>query len=178
MKRGSTKARIRINRQIRADQVRVINPDDEQLGVMSVDEAIRIAESLDLDLVEISPNAAPPVCKIVDYGKFKYLQKKKEHEAKKHQTVTLLKEIKLRPRTDKHDREYKMRNLRRFLVDGNKAKVTMRFRGREIVYAEQAKELMREIATELQDIAKIEKDPIRVGRTLSMVLTPVTRAKA
>lgn len=177
-KRGPARVRIRINRQIRADQVRVINPDDEQLGVMSVDEALRIADGLDLDLVEISPNANPPVCKIVDYGKFKYLQKKKEQEAKKHQTVTLLKEVKLRPRTDKHDREYKMRNLRRFLEDGNKAKVTMRFRGREIVYAEQAKELMKEIAIELEDVAKIEKDPIRVGRTLSMVLSPVPRSKA
>lgn len=178
MKRRPARVRIRINRQIRADQVRVINPDDEQLGVMPVNEALRIADGLDLDLVEISPNAKPPVCKIVDYGKYKYLQKKKEQEARRHQTVTLLKEIKLRPRTDKHDREYKMKNLRRFLEDGNKAKVTMRFRGREIVYVDQAKDLMEEIATELKDVAKMEKLPTRVGRTLSMVLSPVIRAKS
>jgi translation initiation factor IF-3 len=177
MQRRPARVRIRINRQIRAEEVRVINPDDEQLGVMTVSEALRIADSLDLDLVEISPNAKPPVCKIVDYGKFKYLQKKKEQEAKKHQAVTMLKEVKLRPRTDKHDREYKMKNLRRFLEEGNKAKVTMRFRGREIVYAERAKQLMEEIATELQDVGKMEKFPTRVGRTLSMVLSPLSRPK-
>jgi len=143
---------------------------------MTVDEALRIADGLELDLVEISPNAKPPVCKIVDYGKFKYLQKKKEQEAKKHQVVTQLKEIKLRPRTGKHDRDYKLRNLKRFLAEGNKAKVTMRFRGREIVYAERATQLMAEIADEMKEVAKIEKIPTRVGRTVSMVLSPLPRS--
>lgn len=156
----------------------MIDDEGAQLGVMSSQEALAKALERDLDLVEVAPNAAPPVCKIIDYGKYKYLQKKKEQEAKKKQAIIHVKEVKLRPRTDQHDREYKMKHLRRFLEEGNKAKVTVRFRGREIVYAEQAGEILRQIATDLQDLGKIEKEPVMMGKAMSMVLAPVGRSKS
>lgn len=178
--RGGQKRRslIRVNRQIRAREIRVIDHDGSPLGVMSTDDALERARELDLDLVEVAPTAQPPVCKVIDYGKYKYLQKKKEQEAKKKQSVTLIKEIKLRPRTDQHDREYKMRNIRRFLEEGNKAKVTIRFRGREIVYAKRAGEILKQIADDLKELGKIEKEPIMAGRTMSMVLAPLSKSKS
>ncbi len=167
----------RINRRIRARELRVIGPGGDQLGVLSLDDALQVAQDAGLDLVEVSPTAKPPVCKIIDYGKHKYLEKKKQQEARKKQTVTTIKEIKLRPRTDQHDREFKMRNLRRFLEEGNKAKVTMNFRGREVVYANRGTEMMKEIADQLEDVGKIDKEPSRQGRSVIMVLSPVAKGQ-
>lgn len=165
--------RIRINHLIRAREVRVIDHDSTQLGVMGLNAALERARELDLDLVEVAPTANPPVCKIIDYGKYKYLQKKKEQEARKKQSVTLVKELKLRPRTDVHDLDYKMRHARRFLEEGNKVKVTVRFKGREIVYTDQASALLKKIADDLNSLGKVDKNPELAGRQMSMVLSPV-----
>jgi translation initiation factor IF-3 len=173
----SNKSRVRINGEIRAREVRVIDEENHQIGIMGIEDAVREAKERELDLVEISPKAEPPVCKIVDYGKFKYLEKKRLHEAKKRQTVVQVKEIKLRPRTDEHDRAYKIRNLKKFLEDGNKVKVTLGFRGREIVYSDRANEIFDRIIEEVDGLAKIEKNPVRAGRAMSMVLAPVPRGK-
>ncbi len=172
------KPQTRVNNRIRAREVRVIGHDDSQLGVMPTQEALERSNELGLDLVEVSPTAEPPVCKIIDYGKFKYLQKKKEQEAKKKQSTIQIKEVKLRPRTGQHDREYKLKHLRRFLEEGNKAKVTIRFRGREIVYARRAEEILKSIAEDLADLGKIEKDPVMAGRAMSIILSPLNRAKS
>ena len=172
----SGKGHLRVNKQIRATEMRVIGPDNEALGVLSLNDALEAARNFDLDLVEVSPTARPPVCKIIDYGKHKYLEKKKQQVARKKQVVTHLKEVKFRPRTDEHDRAYKMKHLRRFLEDGNKAKITVNFRGREIVYVDKGKEMMAEIAEALQDVGKIEKEPSRQGRTIIMVLAPIGKA--
>lgn len=167
--------RLRVNGQIRAPKVRVIGADNELIGVLSVEEALQAARSADLDLVEISPNADPPVCKVIDYGKYKYIEKKRQHEARKKQVVVQIKEVKFRPRTDEHDLAFKLKNMKRFLQEGNKAKVTIRFKGREIVYAEKANDLLARVAEELKDLAKVEKMPTRLGRTVSMVLTPIKK---
>ncbi len=178
LRRGAKKSgrsRLRINREIRARQVRVVGPDNKPLGVLSLDEALSAARESDLDLVEVSPAVDPPVCKIIDYGKFKYIEKKRQQEARKKQVVTQLKEVKFRPRTDEHDRAYKLKHLRRFLEDGNKAKVTINFRGREMVYINKGSDFMNELAEALKDVGKIEKEPSRQGRTVFMVLSPIGR---
>jgi translation initiation factor IF-3 len=131
-----------------------------------------MARERGLDLMEISPNAAPPVCKICDYGKFKYEKKKKEHEARKKQTVIKVKEVQLRPQTDEHDVEYKFRNIRKFLEDGDKAKVTIMFRGREITYVDQGFKIMKQLTEQMKDIAVIEASPKLEGKKLIMVLAP------
>lgn len=164
-----------MNRQIRVREMRVIGPENEKLGVLSLDDALAMAREQGLDLVEVSPTASPPVCKIIDYGKYKYLEKKKQQESRKKHTVTTIKEVKFRPRTDEHDRAYKMKHLRRFLEEGNKAKVTMNLRGREMVYASKANGMLAEIAEALQDVGKVDKEPSRQGRSVTMVLSPVGR---
>ena len=164
-----------MNRQIRVREMRVVGPENEQLGVLSLDDALAMAREQGLDLVEVSTTARPRVCKIIDYGKFKYLEKKKQQESRKKQTITHMKEVKFRPRTDAHDRDYKMKHLRRFLEDGNKAKVTMTLRGREMVYAAKANGMLAEIAEALQDVGKVDKDPSRQGRTVTMILSPLAR---
>ena len=131
---------IRINHRIRVPEVRVVGADGGMLGVMTTDEARKIAQEAGLDLVEVNPKAEPPVCKILDFGKFKYEEKKKQREAKRKQTTVDIKEIKLRPKTDQHDFDFKVRNARRFLETGNKVKFTVRFRGREITHPEKAQE--------------------------------------
>jgi len=150
----------------------VINANGEQLGVISTDEARRIAAEQELDLVEVNPKARPPVCKIMDYGRFKYEEKKKQAEAKKRQTQVELKEIKLRPKTDDHDIAFKVKHVRRFLEEGNKVKLTVRFRGREITHPETAKRQIDLIIDEVEDICLVESAGRMEGRTMTAILAP------
>jgi translation initiation factor IF-3 len=138
---------------------------------MSSDEAYTLAQEEGLDLVEIAPTAAPPVCKIMDYGKYKYILSKKAHQAKKKQTVIHLKEIKLRPRTDKHDIEFKVKHIRKFLEEGNKVKVLIFFRGREITHSYLGEDILKKVAAEVEDIGIIEQRPRLEGRKMSMVIS-------
>ncbi|MAQ16976.1 MAG: translation initiation factor IF-3 [Sandaracinus sp.] len=162
----------RVNHRIRVPEVRVINANGEQLGVISTDEARRIAAEQELDLVEVNPKARPPVCKIMDYGRFKYEEKKKQAEAKKRQTQVELKEIKLRPKTDDHDIAFKVKHVRRFLEEGNKVKLTVRFRGREITHPETAKRQIDLIIDEVEDICLVESAGRMEGRTMTAILAP------
>ncbi len=162
----------RTNGDITAPQVRLVGKDAEQLGVVDLEKALEIAGDAGLDLVEISPNAEPPVCKILDYGKFKYEQQKKAAEARKKQKTVDVKEIKLRPAIEEHDYAVKMRNARRFLEDGNKVKVTLRFRGRELAHKELGMDVLNRMKGELTDIGKIELEPRLEGRQMIMVLGP------
>jgi len=163
----------RVNRRIRVYEVRVITDDGEQLGVMNTQDALRRAESLGLDLVEVSPMARPPVCKMMDYGKFKYQQKRKMAEAKKKQRNVELKEIKFRPKTDIHDFEVKLNRLKKFLMQGNKVKVTIMFRGREIVHTHIGKDILKRIAKSLGDRIIIETQAKMEGRQMMMIVSPV-----
>lgn len=157
---------------IRVPEVRLIGPKGENVGVVTIYDALRIARDAELDLVEVAPGAVPPVCRVMDFGKFLYERTKKEREAKKAQTKIEIKEIRLRPKTNEHHRGFKTRDARRWLEEGMKVKVTVRFRGREVSYPELALEDLREIAQELADIATIEAPPAMEGRVMSMVLTP------
>ena len=157
---------------IRIPEIRVIDSQGSNLGVMSSKEALRLAREQDLDLVEISPNANPPVCRIVSFGKFLYERTKKEKEAKKAQAKVEVKEIRLRPKTNEHHRSFKTRDARRWLMEKKKVRVTIRFRGREITYPELALEDLKEIAEELRDIAIIEQPPAMEGRVMRMLLGP------
>ena len=167
----------RINERIRAPNVRLINAAGENIGVVSIEEAQNQADEADLDLVEVAPNADPPVCRVIDYGKFIYERTKKEKEARKAQKTIEIKEIRLRPKTTEHHRYFKVKNARRWLKEGKKVKVRIRFRGRERDYPELAMEDLKEIADELQDISVIEQRPSFEGRTLLMVLAPDTGKK-
>ena len=167
----------RINERIRAPNVRLINAAGENIGVVSIEEAQNQAEEADLDLVEVAPNADPPVCRVIDYGKFIYERTKKEKEARRAQKVIEIKEIRLRPKTTEHHRYFKVKNARRWLKEGKKVKVRIRFRGRERDYPELAMEDLKEIADELQDVSMIEQRPSFEGRTLLMVLAPDTSKK-
>ena len=157
---------------IRIPEIRVIDNQGNNLGVMSSKEALQIARDRDLDLVEVSPNANPPVCRIIDFGKFLYERTKKEKEAKKSQIKIEVKEIRLRPKTNDHHRGFKTRDARRWLLENKKVRVTVRFRGREITYPELALEDLKEIAEELSDIANIEQPPAMEGRVMSMLMSP------
>jgi translation initiation factor IF-3 len=152
--------------------VRLINADGENIGVVSIAEAKRIARDAELDLVEVAPTANPPVCRVMDVGKFIYERQKKERESRKQQTKIEVKEIRLRPKTTEHHRSFKVRDARRWLNEGKKVKVRIRFRGREIQYPEIALEDLREIAEALEDVAVVEQVPSREGRTMLMVLAP------
>lgn len=167
----------RINDRIRVPQVRLIDQNGEQKGVVSTPDAMTMARDAGLDLVEISPNAAPPVCKILDYGKFKYEKKKKDHEAKKKQVVVKVKEVQLRPNTDEHDLDYKFRNVRTFLEEGDKAKITMMFRGREVAYVDGGYKTMRRLIEELGEMAIVEAPPKLEGKKLIMVIGPNPKFK-
>lgn len=167
----------RINERIRVPQVRLIDEKGGQVGIVPTQEALQMARERGLDLMEISPTAQPPVCKICDYGKFKYEKKKKEHEARKKQTVIKVKEIQLRPQTEEHDRDYKFKNVRQFLEDGDKAKITIMFRGREITYVDQGFKIMRQLAEMVKDIAVVEASPKLEGKKLIMVLAPAPGGK-
>lgn len=168
----------RINREIQAPQVRLIGPNREHIGIVSLQEALEQARKANLDLVEISPSADPPVVRIVDYGKFIYEQTKKEREARRSQKLVEVKEIRLRPKTDDHDRAIKVRDARRWLEEGMKVKVRVRFRGREITYPELAIEQLQEVAKELADIALVEQAPNMEGRTMLMILAPKPKKAA
>lgn len=157
---------------IRRPEVRVINPEGKQLGIYPIHQALAIAADLGLDLVEINPKANPPVCRIMDFGKFKYEQKKQANLARKRQKVIEVKEVKMRPKTDEHDFDFKVKHIRRFLEEGNKAKVTIRFRGREMAHPEMAAKLLDRVIETVTDIGAVEQ-PYRVeGRTMTMVLAP------
>lgn len=158
-------------------EVRLIGPNGENVGVVSTDKALRIAFEAELDLVEVAPGAAPPVCRVMDFGKFLYERTKKEREARKAQTKIEVKEIRLRPKTNEHHRGFKTRDARRWLDDGMKVRVTVRFRGREISYPELALEDLKEIAEELADVATVEQMPSMEGRVMTMVLAPSKAAK-
>jgi translation initiation factor IF-3 len=166
-----------VNDAIRVPHVRVIGPNGENVGVITIDEAKRIAREADLDLVEVAPNSDPPVCRVMDFGKFIYERAKKEREARRAQTKIEVKEIRLRPKTNEHHRDLKVRDARRWLEDGMKVKVRIRFRGREISYPEIALTDLKEIAEELADIAIVEQTPGLEGRTMLMVLAPGKQAK-
>ncbi|MEM7606067.1 MAG: translation initiation factor IF-3 [Myxococcota bacterium] len=165
----------RVNERIRVPEVRVIADDGSMLGVMDTYEAKQLAKDKGLDLVEVNPKANPPVCKIVDYGRLKYEEKKKAAEARKRQSQIALKEIKLRPKTDDHDIAFKVKHVRRFLEEGNKVKLTVRFRGREITHPETAKRQIDIIIDEVQDIAIIENGGRMEGRTMTALLAPKSK---
>jgi translation initiation factor IF-3 len=165
----------RTNRRIRARELRVIGPEGEQLGVLPLEAALAKAAEFGLDLVEVSPMAKPPVCKIMDYGKFKYEAKKKASEAKKKQTIVKLKEVKFRPKTEEHDYNFKVKAIREFLAEGNKARVTVMFRGREITHREIGQNILNRISTELKDVALVEQTARLEGRLLFMILAPNPR---
>ena len=155
-----------------APEVRVSGPTNEPLGIMTIAEALNMAGELDVDLVEISPNAAPPVCRLMDYGKFKYQEQKKAAEAKSKQKVIEVKEVKFRPGTDDGDYNIKVRNIRRFLDDGDKCKITLRFRGREITHQQLGLDLLNRLRDELADVIVVEQFPKLEGRQMVMVLAP------
>jgi translation initiation factor IF-3 len=163
----------RINEEIRAREVRLIGPDNQNVGVVSISEALQVAREADLDLVEVAPNSDPPVCRVLDYGKFLYEKAKKDREARRAQTKVEIKEIRLRPKTSEHHRGFKVRNARRWLEEGKKVRVRIRFRGREITYPEIALGDLKEIAAELSDVGTIEQAPNMEGRTMLMTLAPM-----
>ena len=162
----------RVNRDIAVAQVRLIDEQGENLGVVSKDEAIERAVEAGMDLVEISPSAEPPVCKILDYGRFKYQDQKKKSEARKKQKTIDIKEIKMRPNIDQHDYDVKMRAINRFIADGDKVKVTMRFRGREMVHQELGLKVLDRVRDQIDEVAKVEQFPKMEGRQMIMVVAP------
>jgi translation initiation factor IF-3 len=162
----------RLNREINAPEVRLLGPDNEPLGIVSLQEALRMSEELDVDLVEVVPQAQPPVARLIDYGRFKFVEQKKAHEAKLKQKVVEVKEVKFRPGTDDGDYNIKVRNLKRFLEEGDKAKITLRFRGREITHQELGMAMLERIKADTADIAQVEQMPKLEGRQMIMMLGP------
>jgi translation initiation factor IF-3 len=163
---------MRVNEQINTHEVRLIDETGENVGVVSTKDAIQRAENAGLDLVEISPGATPPVCKILDYGRFKYADQKKKAEARKKQKTIDIKEIKMRPNIDQHDYDVKMRSINRFIAEGDKVKVTMRFRGREMVHQDLGLNVLNRVRDELDSVAKIEQFPRVEGRQMIMIMAP------
>lgn len=152
--------------------MRLIDESGQQVGVISLREALQMAEERGFDLVEVAPNAVPPVCRLMDYGKYRYEQTKKEREARKHQKQQELKELRLKPRTDEHDLEVKANQARKFLSNGDKVKFTVRFRGREMAHPDIGRQMLEKIAEDLRDIASLEQRPAMEGRSISMILAP------
>nr|WP_255744021.1 translation initiation factor IF-3 [Aliiroseovarius sediminis] len=165
----------RVNERIKAPEIRLIGADGENVGVVTPAQAVVMAQEAGLDLVEISPNASPPVCKIMDFGKFKYEQQKRESEARKKQKTIDVKEVKFRPNTDTHDYDVKMRNVVKFLEAGDKVKVTLRFRGREMAHQNLGRELLQRVAADTKEIGKVENMPKMEGRQMVMMIGPVTK---
>ena len=163
---------IRVNHRIRVPEVRVIDADGSMLGVLQTHEALRKAQEQGLDLVEVNPKAEPPVCKILDFGKYKYEEKKKQAQARRNQSVVEIKEIKLRPKTDDHDIAFKVKAARRFLEAGHKVKFTVRFRGREITHPEKAHEQLDVVLKALDDVANVETRPSMEARAMSLIVAP------
>jgi translation initiation factor IF-3 len=162
----------RINEEIKAKEVRVISADGEQLGIMPIKEALAKAEELNVDLVEIAPNADPPVCKLIDYGKFLYQLEKKAKEAKKKQKIVEVKEFKIRPWIDQHDFSYRLDQMKNFLQEGNKVKITVKFKGRELMHTDMGFELTNKVVNELKDFCEVEKPAKMEGKNIVVVLTP------
>nr|WP_255449573.1 translation initiation factor IF-3 [Shimia ponticola] len=165
----------RVNDRIRAPEIRLIGAEGENVGVVSPSRALEMAEDAGLDLVEISPNANPPVCKIMDFGKFKYEQQKRESEARKKQKTIEVKEVKFRPNTDTHDYDVKMRNVYKFLENGDKVKVTLRFRGREMAHQELGRDLLLRVAEDTKEHGKVENMPKMEGRQMIMMIGPLPK---
>lgn len=161
-----------INWNIKAPEVRVIDADGKQVGILPLKEAMKIAEEKGLDLVEVAPNSQPPVCRIMNYGKYKYQQNKRIQEARKHQTVIHVKEVKVRPRTDEHDFQFKLRHVKRFLDEGNKVKISLLFRGREMAHPEFGKEMLNRFVEGVKDLMVVEQAPRLEGRNMVMILAP------
>jgi translation initiation factor IF-3 len=168
----TTEKRVRVNRQIRISPVRVISAEGAQLGIMSVDEALAAAEADGFDLVEVAPNARPPVVRIMDYGKYKYEEARKARSARKKQHQIQIKEVKFRPGIEPHDFDFKVRHARRFLEEGNKVKATMMFRGRQMAHPEIGLEVLKKVAEAIDDLGKVESQPSMEGRTMTMILAP------
>jgi len=166
-----------VNERIRVREVRLIDENGEQLGVIPTPEALRIARERNLDLVEVAPMAAPPVCRLMDYGRFKYEQTKKEREARKHATKVELKEVRLRPKTDEHDIDFKARAIQRFLEEGDKVKVTLMFRGREMAHPQIGRSILEGLAERVRGQGQVERMPLLEGRQMHMILSPL-KAKA
>lgn len=164
---------VRINEDIRAREVRVVDAESNQLGIMPLREALRLAEEKQLDLVEVAAQAKPPVCRIMDYGKHKYEQSKREKEARKKQKIINVKEIKFRPNIDDHDFDVKVRNAVRFLKDGDKVKATIMFRGRQIVHTQLGQQLLKRLAEVVKDYATVERQPKLEGKNMIMILVPI-----
>lgn len=171
------KIETRINDQIRANEVRVIGEDGTQLGIRTIHDAITLAEAVDLDLVEIAPGVEPPVCRIMDFGRYKYEQEQKKKEARKKATNIVVKEMKFRPKIDEHDYETKMNHVRKFLNEGSKVKLTIMFRGREMAHPEFGRELLGRVATDLEEIAVVDQAPVQDGRNMTMLLSPTVKPK-
>ncbi len=150
----------------------MVTSDGEQLGVMPIQQALETARQREMDLVEVAPDAIPPVCRIMDYGKFKYMQARRQKEARKKQTVIVVKEVKMGPKTERHDFDFKLKHVRRFLDEGNKAKVTVRFKGREMAHTELGWKMLQKMVEAVSDIALVENHPRMEGRMLSMILSP------
>ncbi|BBB92832.1 MAG TPA: translation initiation factor IF-3 [Methylomusa anaerophila] len=163
---------MKINEEIRAKEVRLVSSANEQLGIISLRDALRLAAEQNLDLVEVAPTAKPPVCRIMDFGKFRYEQQKREKEVKKKQKVITVKEVKIRPNIEDHDFNVKLKNAQRFLDDGDKVKATIMFRGRELSHPELGKQVLVRMATLLKDIATVERDPKLEGKNMIMILAP------
>ncbi len=168
---------VRINREIRAREVRVIDPEGKQLGVIPLTEALRLAGGFELDLVEVSTKSDPPVCRIMDYGKFKYQQSKKAHDARKKQAVVHIKEVKMRSKTEEHDFQFKVKHIERFLKEGDKIKVTIVFRGREIAFPDLGRNMLKRVQESVKEWAKVEQAPRFEGRNCVMILTPLQGLK-
>ncbi|MGB6280828.1 MAG: translation initiation factor IF-3 [Syntrophobacteria bacterium] len=163
---------INVNLKIRAPQVRLIGVDGSQLGIVPLEEALERATEEKMDLVEVAPKATPPVCKIMDYGKYKYMQSKKLQEAKKKQTIIQIKEVKIRPKTEEHDYQFKLRHIKRFLGENNKAKVTIMFRGREIAHSQLGLKVLERIIADTEEESVVEQTPKLEGRNMTMILAP------
>jgi translation initiation factor IF-3 len=163
---------IQVNHEIKAREVRVIDSNGQQLGIMSLKEALRIAQERQLDLVKVASDAKPPVCKIMDYGKYKYEQSKREKEARKNQKIINIKEIRMNPTIEEHDFQVRVRNALRFLKDGDKVKVTIKFRGREITHTQLGEEVLKKMAENVKEVGFIEKSPQIEGRNMVMIISP------
>ncbi|HOJ78040.1 MAG TPA: translation initiation factor IF-3 [Bacillota bacterium] len=162
---------MRVNEEIRAKEIRVVSVEGEQLGIMSVKDALRLAQEKELDLVEVAPNAKPPVCRIMDYGKYRYEQSKREREARKKQRIIEIKEIRMTPKIEAHDFQVKVKAAQKFLKDGDKVKAIIRFRGREIVHAELGKNLLMQLYENVSDLAVLEREPKIEGKNMIMILS-------
>jgi translation initiation factor IF-3 len=161
-----------VNERIRVRSIRLIGAEGEQIGVVTAEEGLKMAREKGLDLVEVAPKATPPVCRIMDYGKYKYEQSKRAKEAKKHQHIIMVKEMKFRPKTEEHDYQFKLKHIQKFLTEGNKTKITMMFRGREMVHTELGKKVLERLIQDTQDGATVEQLPRLEGRNMTIVLAP------